>query len=78
MEEIEQNVPQALPLDEIVSVGDEYSLGANIDITGGLRVTRQKAKSSMPSTPEALRRRLRVECNVWLYLSTKFTNMPWL
>jgi hypothetical protein len=80
MEEVEQNEPRASPLDEVISIedGDEYSLGASIDLAGGLRVTRQKAKSSMPGTPEALRRRLRVESNVWLYLSTKFGNRPWL
>ena len=80
MEEVEQNEPRASPLDEVISIedGDEYSLGATIDIAGGLRVTRQKAKSSMPGTPEALRRRLRVESNAWLYLSTKFGNRPWL
>ena len=80
MEEVEQNDPHAAALDEVLSLedGDEMTLGAGVDSSGKIHVVRKRQKIKMPATPEEFRRRLRVEGNLWIFLSTKFTNRTWL
>jgi hypothetical protein len=80
IEELEDNAPQASPLDEILSLEDDEQqlLGAGIDLAGRITVTRKKTKVKMPPGPEELRQRIRVEGHLWIFLSTKFTNRSWL
>jgi hypothetical protein len=80
LEETEQEEPVASPLDEVSSVEDAETqqLSATLDLTGRLRITKQKAKGKMPSTSEELRLRLRLEGNVWMFMAQKFTAKTWL
>lgn len=79
-EETEQEVPTASPLDEVASIEDleSQSLSAVLDISGQLRIKKAKSKGLMPTSSEELRAKLRVECNVWAFLGTKFTAKGWL
>ena len=78
--ELEQNDPQASPMDEVVSIedGDDWTFGVSSDAAGAFRTVRKTMKVSFPASPEEYRKRLRVEANVWLFLATKHTNRPWL
>ena len=80
MEEVEQHMPTASPLDEIVSVddNDDYQLGPALDPSGAFRVVRKKMKVALPSGNEGLRMRLRVEGYTWMCLATKFPSRKWL
>ena len=80
MEEVEQHMPTASPLDEIVSVddNDDYQLGPALDPSGAFRVVRKKMKVALPSNNEGLRLRLRVEGYTWMCLATKFPSRKWL
>ena len=80
LDETEQNEPRASTLDEVVSLDDaeDFAVNPTEDLSGLVRMVRKKQKVTLPTTPEELRRRLRVEGNVWLFLSTKYTNRPWL
>ena len=79
-EETEQEVPAASPLDEVASIEDleSQSLSAVLDLSGQLRIKKAKTKGLMPTSSEELRAKLRVECNVWAFLGTKFTAKGWL
>jgi hypothetical protein len=80
LEECEQNEPHAARLDEVLSLDDleEQTLGAGLDSTGKVHIVRRRGKIHLPSTPEELRTRLRVEANLWLMMQVKFPNRPWL
>jgi hypothetical protein len=80
LEEVEQDEPQAAPLDEITNMEDatDLDLTLGVDATGAFKAIRRKVKVSMPANSEQLRRRLRVEANLWLFMATKFTNRAWL
>ena len=80
MEETEQEEPSASPLDEVASIMDldSQSLGAVLDASGQIRIRKSKVKGQLPSSSEELRVKLRLECNVWAFLSTKFTAKTWL
>ena len=79
-EEVEQDDPQASPLDEIAHLehATEFELTVGLDPGGTIRTIRKQLKVSIPSTPEQYRKRLRVEGNLWMMMATKFTNRPWL
>ena len=78
--EVEQNDPQATPLDEIVNI----EVKTDIDFTpvfdrgGALRTVRKRAKVDTPATPEAYRKRMRIEANLWLMVASKCRNKQWL
>lgn len=80
VEQLEDNDPSASPLDEINSMADvDLSVAVpGHDASGSSRLFRKRQKGSLPLTPEAFRTRLRIEKNLWLYLSTKFVNRSWL
>ena len=80
LEELENNEPCASPLDEVTSETDieTADVTANLDLSGKIQILRKRVKSVLPANPEALRQRLRVERNVWLFLAAKFSNKPWL
>ena len=80
LEELELNNPQASPMDEILSLDDleEQAIQPNFDSGGRLLIVRKKTKVRMPSGPEELRLRLRVEAHLWLFLAAKYANKVWL
>ena len=81
LEEVENNEPSASRLDEVTCMEDSESLSVmqtTVDSTGRLQVVNRKSKVSMPATPEELRMRLRIEMNLWLMISARFTNKSWL
>ena len=57
LEEIEQDEPQAHPLDEITSRKDAQTqqLQSSLDQSGRVRITRQKQKGKLPMNTEELR-----------------------
>ena len=80
LEEVELNDPQASQLTEVTSMEDvdAQSLGAAVDITGRITVTKTKNKVKMPGNSEEFRLRMRIEANLWLCLSAKHANRSWL
>jgi hypothetical protein len=77
---MENNDPTASPLDEVSSMTD-LDLSTAIpgwDASGRSQLFRKRAKGSLPLSPEAFRTKMRVERNLWLFLSLKFTNRAWL
>ena len=80
MEELEENEPQASQLDEVSNLEDieTSSMIAQWDSSGKVQMVRKKGKVAMPSGPEQFRMRLRIERNLWLFMSTKFSNRNWL
>ena len=80
LSEVEQNDPQATPLDEIINV----EIKSDVDFTpvfdraGTLRTVRRKPKVDVPASPEAYRKRMRVEMNLWLMIASKCHNKSWL
>lgn len=79
-EEAEQDEPRASSLDDVTSLEDveETSLSASLDLTGKIQIIKKKGKVALPTTPEDLRTRLRVEANTWLMLASKHTNRRFL
>lgn len=80
MEELEHNEPVASQLDEITSQEDSetVSMSANLDITGKVQIVKKRSKVSLPTGPEQFRLRLRVERNLWIFMSNRFVNRGWL
>ena len=80
VEEVESNAPTASRLDEVTSLlhCEAQTLTATVGPNGSVTVLHKKAKTSMPSNPEQLRMRLRVEAHLWVFLLVKFSNRPWL
>ena len=80
IDEVEQNDPHAAPLDELASLEDsaEFDISLGVDNLGAFRAMRRKVKITMPTSPEQLRKRLRVEGALWMMLGARFTNRPWL
>jgi hypothetical protein len=78
LEELEEGELVAAPLDEVVSRADgaasSLDLSPSLDSAGRLRVTKAKTKVHMPNTTEEYRTKLKVECNAWLMISSKFRN----
>jgi hypothetical protein len=80
MEECETEEPSASPLDEVSSIeeSETQNLQASLDVTGRVRISKQKTKGKMPATSEELRLKLKLEANTWVFLSKKFTSKQWL
>lgn len=80
LEMIESDEPTASPLDEITAKSEVsvMSLQTTVDASGRLKINRQKAKGSMPTSTEEMRSKLRIECNAWLMLSSKLRNKQFL
>ena len=80
LEEIEQDEPQAHPLDEITSRKDAQTqqLQSSLDQSGRVRITRQKQKGKLPMNTEELRSKLRLETNAWLMVASKMKNKVYL
>ena len=80
MEEVENGEPTASALGEITSAEhvEEKSMEAKLDTSGGIRIISKRGKVNMPRDSEEFRLRLRIECNMWMMLSTKFTNISYL
>ena len=80
IDEVEQNDPKASPLDEISHLehATDIDLAIGMDPKGTFRTMRRKVKVDTPNDPEAYRRRMRVEQNLWLMIAAKFLNKPWL
>ncbi len=80
LEETKQEEPVAAPWDEVSSVedGETQQLSATRDLTGRLRITKQKAKGKTPTTSEELRLRLRLEGNIWMFMAKKLMAKIWL
>jgi len=78
--EIEQNDPQATPLDQITHLehATEIDLAIGLDRSGAFRTVRKKGKVDTPNDPEAYRKRMRVETTLWLMLAAKSRSTPWL
>ena len=79
-EEIETEEPTASPLDEVTSADEvaAETVTSGLDSSGRIIVTKKRSKGSLPSGPEDLRMKLRVEANTWIYLAGKFTSKGWL
>jgi hypothetical protein len=80
MEESEQEEPAASPLDEVLSIDDTESqaTSASLDMSGRIRIIRQKSKGKMPVDSEELSTRLRIECHMWMFMGIKFPHKTWL
>ena len=80
VDEVEQNEPKASPLDQIAHLehATDVDMTVGLDNSGTFRTIRQKLKVDVPNDPEAYRKRMRVEMNLWLMLSARFMNKPWL
>lgn len=80
LEEVELNEQSASPLDEVLSVEDleVQSLGAGLDVSGRLLIVHKKSKGKMPQDAEQFRRKLRIERNLWLLISARYSNRAWL
>ena len=80
MSEMEDNEPTASKLDEVISADDleVQRMATGVNPQGLIQMMRTKSKTSLPSDPEQLRARFKVECNVWLMMQTKFPNRGWL
>jgi hypothetical protein len=82
MEDIEDDEPKAEKLTEVHSKedGEEQYLKADLDFAGGgtIKIKKGAQHGVMPTNGEELRQKLRVMCNMWLFLRTKHTNRKWL
>ncbi|CAK0793696.1 unnamed protein product [Prorocentrum cordatum] len=80
VDEVEQNEPKASPLDEIAHLehSDEVDPTVAPDQSGTFRTIRQKLKIDVPNDLEAYRKRMRMDLHLWLMLSARFMNKPWL
>jgi hypothetical protein len=80
LEEVESNDPKASPLEDIAHL--EHSMDTDLtiglDSTGAFRTVRKKTKVDVPLSPEHYRKRMRVECNLWMMVSSKFSSRAWL
>ena len=76
---MEDNEPSAAQLDEIISAdGEVQQMSQGVNTHGLIQMMRTKIKATLPSDPEQLRLRLKVESNVWLMRQTKIPNRGWL
>ena len=80
LESIESDEPSAAPLDEVTSKSETsvMSLQTSVDSSGRLKINRQKAKGSLPTSTEELRAKLKVEAVAWLMLASKLKNKQFL
>ena len=80
LSEMEDNEPTAAKLDEIISADDleVQQMAQGVNTHGLIQMMRTKSKTTLPSDPEQLRLRLKVESNLWLMMQTKFPNRGWL
>ena len=80
LEEVETNDPKASPLEDIAhpehSMDTDLTIG--LDSAGAFRTVRKKSKVDVPLSPEHYRKRMRVECNLWMMVSSKFSSRAWL
>jgi hypothetical protein len=80
LEEVESNDPKASPLEDIAHL--EHSMDTDLtiglDSAGAFRTVRKKSKVDVPLSPEHYRKRMRVECNLWMMVSSKFSSRAWL
>ena len=76
MEELEAHEPAASPLSEVTSRKTAKTQGIQtaVDSSGHVRIVRTKVKGAFPQGTEELRTVLRVECNLWCFLATKYRN----
>lgn len=79
-EEVEAGEPQASQLDEITNAEEheDFNLSAMVDVSGGLKIVKKRAKSTPPTGPEGFRSKLRIECYTWMMLSLKHANVWYL
>ena len=81
-EDIEDDEPKAEKLTEVHSKedGEEQYLKADVDLAGGgtIKIKKGVQHGVMPTNGEELRQKLRVMCNMWLFLRTKHSNRKWL
>jgi hypothetical protein len=80
LEEVESNDPKASPLEDIAHLEHimDTDLTIGLDSAGAFRTVRKKSKVDVPLTPEHYRKRMRVECNLWMMVSSKFSSRAWL
>ena len=80
MEELEAHEPSASPLCEVTSrkTAKTHGIQTAVDSSGHVRIVRTKVKGSFPQGTEELRTVLRVECNLWCFLATKYRNREFL
>ena len=80
LEEVESNDPKASPLEDIAHLEHtmDTDLTIGLDSTGAFRTVRKKSKVDVPLSPEHYRKRMRVECNLWMMVSAKFSSRAWL
>eukprot|EP00439_Symbiodinium_sp_Y106_P029631 s9822_g3.t1 len=80
MEELEAHEPSASPLSEVTSrkTAKMQGIQTAVDSSGHVRIVRTKVKGSFPQGTEELRTVLRVECNLWCFLATKYRNREFL
>jgi hypothetical protein len=80
LEEVESNDPKASPLEDIAHL--EHSMDTDLtiglDSAGAFRTVRKKSKVDVPLSPEHYRKRMRVECNLWMMVGSKFSSRAWL
>jgi hypothetical protein len=80
LEEVESNDPKASPLEDIAHLEHamDTDLTIGLDSAGAFRTVRKKSKVDVPLSPEHYRKRMRVECNLWMMVSAKFSSRAWL
>ena len=81
LEEVEQDEPQASPLDEVVSVEENQaltSMQSSLDAQGHIKITKAKSKGEMPTSTEGLRQKLKIEGNTWLMIAAKCRHKEYL
>ena len=80
MEEIESHEPTASLLSEVTSkkTARTQAIQTTVDAGGSLRIVKKRTQGKLPQGTEELRTILRVEGNLWCYLSAKYRNRSFL
>ena len=80
LEEVENNEPVASTLDMVASAEDSeaQNIAQSYDSAGRVQMIKKRIKAKMPASPEEFRCKLRIEGNLWMMLSVKFPNKPYL
>ena len=80
MEELEAHEPTASTLDQVTSKKTAKTVGIQtaVDSAGHVRIVKQKKRGTYPQGTEDLRTILRIEGNMWCFLSAKYRTKPML
>ena len=71
LEECEANEPYASKLDEVLSADDQqdFTVSQSHDQAGRVFFVKKRPKGTLPTDPEQLRAKIRLECNTWCMLA---------